>query len=163
MRNAILILAAGLGLAVMLPQPANAQGRGRGNGNANAVAKANGPAFCRSGAGHPVYGRAWCLDKGFALGSQDWRRVDLGRVVIRRKEDRVDRGGLIDILGDIVFGRIEEHRTRLNVEGPLSGSWLEPPDGPRVLQVWAGGAPVGELVDNDRDGSVDLIVMRFGR
>lgn len=26
------------------------------------------PAFCRSGAGHPVHGRAWCLEKGFQLG-----------------------------------------------------------------------------------------------
>ena len=26
------------------------------------------PSFCRSGAGHPVHGRAWCIDKGFGLG-----------------------------------------------------------------------------------------------
>ncbi len=31
----------------------------------------SGPSFCRSGAGHPVFGRAWCRDKGFALGSHD--------------------------------------------------------------------------------------------
>ena len=24
-----------------------------------------GPAFCRSGAGHPVYGRRWCTDRGY--------------------------------------------------------------------------------------------------
>ena len=27
-----------------------------------------GPSFCRSGAGHPVFGLAWCLDKGFGIG-----------------------------------------------------------------------------------------------
>lgn len=26
------------------------------------------PAFCRSGAGHPVFGRRWCLEMGFGLG-----------------------------------------------------------------------------------------------
>ena len=27
-----------------------------------------GPAFCRSGAGHPVWGLQWCLNKGYAVG-----------------------------------------------------------------------------------------------
>ena len=27
-----------------------------------------GPSFCRSGAGHPVFGLAWCLEKGFGIG-----------------------------------------------------------------------------------------------
>jgi hypothetical protein len=27
-----------------------------------------GPSFCRSGAGHPVFGLRWCLDKGFGIG-----------------------------------------------------------------------------------------------
>lgn len=27
-----------------------------------------GPSFCRSGAGHPVFGLAWCLDKGYGIG-----------------------------------------------------------------------------------------------
>lgn len=32
------------------------------------VRESPGPAFCRSGAGHPVHGRVWCLEKGFGLG-----------------------------------------------------------------------------------------------
>ncbi len=52
-----------------------------------------GPAFCRSGAGHPVYGWEWCRDRG-------WDRVN-GRGVLRaqtrpvydqRRDDRVYRG-----------------------------------------------------------------------
>lgn len=32
-----------------------------------------GPSFCRSGAGHPVFGLQWCLDKGFGIGrSGSW-------------------------------------------------------------------------------------------
>ena len=27
-----------------------------------------GPRFCRTGAGHPVHGLDWCLDKGFGIG-----------------------------------------------------------------------------------------------
>ncbi len=27
-----------------------------------------GPSFCRSGAGHPVFGLQWCLEKGFGIG-----------------------------------------------------------------------------------------------
>lgn len=39
--------------------------------------KGKGPAFCRSGEGHPVHGRQWCRDKGFGLGDDhyyDYRR-----------------------------------------------------------------------------------------
>lgn len=160
MRRLILVLATGMAVAATMPDAAAAQGRGNGNGNG----AAGGPAFCRSGAGHPVYGRGWCVDKGFALGSQDWRSIEIGRVILRRTDGhgRVDRGGLLDILGDIVFGRLETQRTHLHVDAALSGVWLTPPDGPRVLQVWAGDTPLGELVDNDRNGSVDLFVLRFG-
>lgn len=166
MRSWIVAVVTAIALAALTPDTGAAQGRGRGNGNGNGNGNANGPAFCRSGAGHPVYGRAWCIDKGFGLGSAAWRRVDLGRVVLRqprRTEGRVERGGLLDILGDIVFGRFEAQRAGLNPDEPLSGTWLVPPDGPRVLQVWAGGVPLGELVDNDRNGSIDLVVMNFGR
>lgn len=32
------------------------------------VREDRGPAFCRSGEGHPVHGRRWCVEKGFGLG-----------------------------------------------------------------------------------------------
>lgn len=35
-----------------------------------AAKRGKGPAFCRSGAGHPVHGREWCLEKGFGLGDR---------------------------------------------------------------------------------------------
>lgn len=58
---------------------AEAKGRGRGNGNA-VKAQGNGPAFCRSGAGHPVHGWAWCEQKGWARA--DRRSVSPDRRVI---------------------------------------------------------------------------------
>lgn len=50
-----------------------------------------GPAFCRSGAGHPVWGPEWCLEKGWGLGSD--------RVVIR------DRPVLFPFGHDVVVVR----------------------------------------------------------
>lgn len=44
----------------------------------------NGPAFCRSGAGHPVHGRRWCEDRGHGVYSTD--RYDT------RTTDRKRRG-----------------------------------------------------------------------
>lgn len=161
MRNRILTIAVLVTAGLFAPSVAHAQGRGKAKADGNAK---GGPPFCRSGAGHPVYGRAWCIEKGFTVGEQDWRRFDAGRVRIDTRTDReVDRGGLVDILGDILLGRFEEGRDRLSSRDPLRATWLTPDDGPRVLQVWAGPIALGELVDNDRDGSVDLAVMRFGR
>lgn len=43
--------------------------------------RGRGPAFCRSGAGHPVFGRRWCLEKGFGLGDRDDVFFEDGRVI----------------------------------------------------------------------------------
>jgi len=48
--------------------------RGR---NTNNSARGGSPAFCRSGAGHPVHGRQWCINQGHGLGSRG--DVDRGR------------------------------------------------------------------------------------
>jgi hypothetical protein len=45
------------------------------------VRGSRGPAFCRSGAGHPVFGRRWCLEKGFGLGDRDDVFFENGRVI----------------------------------------------------------------------------------
>lgn len=48
------------------------------------------PAFCRSGAGHPVYGRRWCLEKGFGIGDRgDVFFLDDDRVAYWRGDDVV--------------------------------------------------------------------------
>lgn len=47
----------------LLAQPLDVAAQGRGN-KAKA-AKGGGPAFCRSGAGHPVFGREWCRQRGW--------------------------------------------------------------------------------------------------
>lgn len=72
-------------LLLAAPVDLDAQGRGR---NANARhgngRTGNGPAFCRSGEGHPVHGWEWCREKG-------WDRVDRDFGWFGRDRDRDDR------------------------------------------------------------------------
>ena len=127
------------------------------------------PAFCRSGAGHPVWGREWCLDKGFGLGDGGglWGRTTNPEDVIFRiprteRQTELDRGGLVDVLGDIVFGRLALQSLVLGADQPLTGAWIGETDGPRVLRVRAGDLPVAELVDGDRDGDVEVLLVNLG-
>lgn len=123
---------------------------------------ANAPAFCRSGAGHPVHGREWCMDKGFGLGSRSgtlWSRGSVEDIIFRRRTDgdRLDRGGLAGVLGDIVFGRLALQSVALGYDQPLTGVWVAQPDGPRILRVRSGEYEVAEFVDRDRNDRVEVL------
>lgn len=106
------ILMAVIALTVVGANDACAQGRGRGGGNdrvgrlvivldddflGSQRRRGRGPAFCRSGAGHPVHGRRWCVQKGFGLGRDilfDTRRrgrARQGAIVIGRDGEIVIR------------------------------------------------------------------------
>jgi hypothetical protein len=124
------------------------------------------PAFCRSGEGHPVWGREWCLDKGFGLGVGErsiWSRATVDDVVFRRRPEAnvaLDRGGLIGVLGDIVFGRLAVQSLALGYQEPLVGRWVastDERDAPFILRVHAGDVAVAEFVDTDRDDDVDIL------
>lgn len=124
---------------------------------------ARGPAFCRSGAGHPVFGRRWCVEKGFGLGHARWRRGDLGDIIFRRYPRRhgsiLDRPGLEEILGDIILGRLLESAGVRHRRAPVTGRWLQLEDsGARVLQLRSGSLPLAELSDLDLDGRVDVLL-----
>jgi hypothetical protein len=123
---------------------------------------ANAPAFCRSGAGHPVHGREWCMDKGFGLGSRSgtlWSRGSVEDIIFRRRTDgdRLDRGGLAGVLGDVVFGRLALQSVALGYDQPLTGVWVAQPDGPRILRVRSGEYEVAEFVDRNRDDRVEVL------
>src|SRR5687767_14783023 len=40
-----------------------------------------GPAFCRDGRGHPVFGRDWCIERGYWHRPRDWYPGHRGRGV----------------------------------------------------------------------------------
>lgn len=129
---------------------------------------ANGPAFCRSGAGHPVHGREWCMRKGYGLGHSSnvrWDRVRWDNVVFRRTSSRSDvfgRDVLIDILGRGVYDRLDARRRSFGVRESLNGRW-DYFDGRSVLIVNAGRFPIAELIDGNRDRRVDLVLINVGR
>lgn len=122
-----------------------------------------GPAFCRSGAGHPVHGRQWCVNKGFGLGNSRWDRGNWDGVIFRqepRSNIDIGRSVLGDILGNVIFNRLDARRQYLGVSQPLTGRWVNA-DGGSVLLVSAGRTPIAELVDRNRDRRVDLVLLNF--
>ncbi|HYR11482.1 MAG TPA: hypothetical protein VEQ60_27110 [Longimicrobium sp.] len=124
--------------------------------------RANAPAFCRSGEGHPVWGREWCIEKGFGLGSRSgtiWSRGGIGDVIFRNPDTRtrLDRGGLLGVLGDIVLGRLALQAVSLGYDQPLTGYWVAEPEGPRILRVRSGDYEVAEFYDRDRNDRVEVL------
>ncbi len=139
-----------------------AEGRADRRPNAR---QGNGPPFCRNGQGHPVHGTKWCRDKGWG---QDggWRDVSWEDVILGPRDRRIertprlDRGGLLDVLGDVVLGRLERQGRDVG-DGALTGRFIE--GRTRVLQIRAGDVPLAELLDADRDGRVDRVLLRTRR
>lgn len=123
------------------------------------------PSFCRSGQGHPVWGRQWCLDKGFGLGTQQnvrWGTTrDLGDLVFVRQVNpgTLTRDALLNLLGTVAFDRLALHALTLGYTDPLTGVWHSEASGANVLRVNSGSWPIAELVDTNRDRRADLMLV----
>jgi hypothetical protein len=123
------------------------------------------PAFCRSGAGHPVWGREWCIDKGFGLGDfgdYRWgRTTDVGDIIYRRGTlgDRIVGTALEALLGPTAFNRLALHAVTLGLLDPLVGRFVGEPSGPQYLVVNSGTYPVAELYDDNRDSRWDNLLV----
>ena len=132
---------------------------------ANDQVNAGAPSFCRSGAGHPVWGRQWCLDKGFGLGSTQnvrWGTTrDIGDIVFGRRvsSGTLTRDVLLNLLGPVAFDRLALHAVTLGYTDPLTGVWHSEATGPDVLFVNSGNSPIAELVDTNRDGHPELMLV----
>jgi hypothetical protein len=123
-----------------------------------------GPAFCRSGAGHPVHGRRWCRDKGFPLGSDRLDRRDrddrydrrdrdgggIFRLPDSRRRGVLDRGDLIDILGSRTYSQLDQLRRRHGLRQSLQGRWYRDRLGRDAILISAGTVPVADLVSRGR-------------
>jgi hypothetical protein len=137
-------------------------GSGAGEAPGRARRRGDGPPFCRDGRGHPVHGLEWCRDKGWDDDGRLWQRASWPDVILGR-DDRdsevVSRGGLADILGDILLGRVDERTRYLGADGALLGRWVDGADGATILQIKAGEVPVAELTDGDGDGRADGVIL----
>ena len=160
-RKIAAVIAAVVVAGAFLASDAGAAQRGKARGKAN-----NGPSFCRSGVGHPVYGRQWCLAKGYGLGEAVWHPTPMGRVVFQRVPPgrvqtvrlgpREIAGILSDVVLDEIFGKSHYELDR----GALGGVWRGgADDGLFVLEVLVGDSPVAELTDTDLDGEVDVVLI----
>ena len=126
------------------------------------------PSFCRSGEGHPVWGRQWCLDKGFGLGSYrdySWGRThDVGNIVFQPSSigGSLIGSALESVLGRSAYNRLALHAVTLGLVEPLAGRWISQDTGPRMLMVNSAGYPVAEVVDVNRDNRADdlLVALR---
>ncbi len=121
----------------------------------------NGPAFCRNGHGHPVFGMAWCRDKGHSRDYGRYSRVRWDDVILRRPRyhDRnLSRSVLEDILGRTVFLRFDRQRDYLGYRQPLYGRWAESSEG-AILRLFSGAEPIAQLYDRNRDGRADVILL----
>ena len=123
------------------------------------------PSFCRSGAGHPVWGRQWCLDKGFGLGTPSnvrWASTNLSDVVFTQPTTTqlMTAAVLRQVIGPTAFDRLAAHAITLGLVDPLTATWLgQPTGGPRVLYVQSGTYPVAELVDVNRDNRPETMLV----
>jgi hypothetical protein len=130
---------------VAVPATADAQGRGNGKGRDRDTNRPElirrgedrraddrrwddqrrgdrpGPAFCRSGAGHPVHGRQWCRDKGFGLGG-DVLFGRTGRVDDRRSDVYGSAGSYERAHQDFHLRHDRQCRMRA-AERPLDIQW----------------------------------------
>lgn len=125
--------------------------------------RGNGPSFCRSGRGHPVFGWEWCRERGWDRSSSSrypvrWERRTWEDVIFRRQDRKpsLDRRDLGSILGDVIFGRVDTRRREIGAPGDWLGRWVDTSAG-RELWITAGGIPIARLVDRNGDRRVDNV------
>ena len=125
--------------------------------------RGNGPSFCRSGAGHPNFGWQWCRDRGWdrsGTRAVRWEQRSWEDVIFRLprgdRRQTLDQRGLADVLGDVVFGRIDTRRRALGSPSDFEGRWATAGSS-RELWITAGGIPIARLVDRNGDRRVDAV------
>jgi hypothetical protein len=133
--------------------------------NVNDNVKSDAPSFCRSGAGHPVWGRQWCIDKGFGLGAENdirWATTPVSNIVFAQEpttEQLITTAVLRQVLGATAFDRLATHAITLGLVNPLTATWLGQPTGSRTLYVQSGTYPIAEFVDANRDGRPETMLV----
>jgi hypothetical protein len=126
-----------------------------------------GPDFCRSGRGHAVHGWRWCVERGWATRGHPrtarlrWDRVRWGHVRLHAPggSGRIAWLPASAVLDRIVVGRLHRHAIRLGLRGSLAARVFRDRRGVRSVEIRSGRAVFAEIVDHDRDGWADLILV----
>ena len=95
---------------------------------------------------------------------RDWAVVEWGRIhmypVRGSWHGLINEGRLRDMLGDRTVERVRDRGRRFGLRGPVRGDWHESLRFGAVLTLRVDGREVAELLDFDRDGIVDQVLLR---
>lgn len=117
------------------------------------------PAFCDSGAGHPLYGREWCHERGFRLGDV-WQRRSVKDISVQRPPSggrTLDRAQIAQRYGNRLAQWINEARTGLQLADSVTARWVSTPDGGSILGFQVGSTQIAEVIDRNRDGRAEVV------
>jgi hypothetical protein len=147
------------------------QGKDKGKSSGAKAAQGNAgkdkgvPAFCRSGAGHPVHGWQWCVERSYKMG---WSSTALSGAEFRgrdkaRRGAELDAGSIDEILGNEIMKQLRGVARDLGLDGAINGRWADTDDGGAlVLQLRVGNEPLAELTDRNGNGKVDAALLMGG-
>ena len=110
-------------------------------------------------------GRYSCNQSGYGYGSS-MRNVGWNDVVLRQprygiRDGQLGTSLLEQVLGRSVFSRFDQQRYRLGVRAPLIGQWQRTSSG-SLLNLFAGGLRVAEILDRNYDGRADVVLLNYG-
>jgi hypothetical protein len=169
-----ILSAALLGASILIPAEATAQRVRVVVDHPRAVPVTGRLAECRA----PSHGRAYvCRAESnvvyrYAGGVRrpvvrDWAVVEWGRIhmypVRGSRHGLINEGRLRDMLGDRTVERVRDRGRRFGLRGPVRGDWHESLRFGAVLTLEIEGREVAELLDFDRDGIVDQVLLRDQR
>ena len=89
-----------------------------------------------------------------------WARVTMRLPVRRARFREIRQNRLRDLIGTRAVNRIRAHGRAAGLRGGLRGHWLDTRRFDDILVLTMGGREVARLVDYDRDGFVDDVLLR---
>ena len=90
----------------------------------------------------------------------EWEQLRMHPVRVHRRDGRIGEPMLRDMLGRAAVSRIRERGHRWGLRGPLRGDWHESVRYGAILTLEMEGREIAELLDFDRDGWVDQVLLR---
>ena len=96
--------------------------------------------------------RAWVV--------ANWGRIHIYPVRYRARSREITQGRLRDMLGAETVRRVRDVGRRAGLRGSVRGQWIESRRSGAVLTLTMSRQEVAQLLDFDRDGLVDEVLLR---